>query len=1369
MSGEQWQMNRAGLVNFWYYDKEVFSFEDGKLLLRGANGSGKSVTMQSILPVLLDGRKSPDRLDPFGSRARRMEDYLLGEKEVSGHEERTGYLFLEYIKPESGQYITTGIGMQARRGKPMKSWYFLITDNRRAEVDFPLTLTHTGEEIPLSEKELENRIASGGHVVKTQKEYMELVNRYVFGFHSMEAYEDLIKLLIQLRSPKLSKDFKPTVIYEILESALPPLKDDEIRYLSDTIEQMDQTQQQIEQLRQEKESAGRVVSAYDRYNRYVAAERAAKWKQASAKRTGAEDEKDRLTALEEELAARAEELEKEETMQRAVVDRLETEQEQLQHHEVWALEKRLGEIQTETARYEKEAVRLEEKRDGKQREYGVKKAGLDDVNQEQRQEKQRRADLYLDMEGAAEAASFSSHTAHREDLERLGEKDHSFDVWNKAVRGHREHLREALALLEEKERQEVRFRELERMSSEQKQALDYTVQEYRRAGRWYSEELQKLEDAVFQWIAERPELEVTQEERRSVSRLLQGLEDETDYSGVTDLLFERIDRFRDRVQEARAGVLEAVRQKQEEKRQAEATYEDTASRKMIEPERAEGTVQHRETLARQGTGAVPFYEAVEFKEEVPEAERAQLEAALAEAGILDSLLTAERVTPVEDAVFVPDARMLVPTLADYLKADVEAGSPVPAAVAAEVLQSIPLDVSEAGIAVGMDGTYQLGPVQGHAPKQEQARYIGRTSRKRHREEQLRLLEEEIGRLKQEEEALLEKRAEKDAELERIRHWKSVFPKNMIVEDISREMEQLKQKQSLQAEQLEQTDAVWKQVQVELGRLQQKLYTYSHLFSFDLTAEAVREAAEEMEAYQEMLQELQNVSVRLGALQSRERDLQETLRDIEEELDYLQGEKHAAESQAERSRHQASALEEQLKLEGADALREKIQLVRSRLHEAKEELETVIRSRPEVRGDLKRTKEQLDGAGEKHRFWTAMEKAWEESVKQEVRRGFIAPENDSAESVLQETESALSSFEKPKLLEQLTKAVLEEQGVLSEYRMAHRTEEAVLPEALTDVPEAYEAYVVEFQQAKDRRIVQLYDQGSPVTPYYVAEKAASRYEEQKRYLDEQDRALYEDIIMNHIGTILRSRIRRASRWVKAMDAIMSERDNSSGLLFSVAWKPQRAESEAEMDTKDLVALLQRDSKYLREEDLDRITQHFQSRIAGAKEMLQLKQEGTTLLQVLKEVLDYRKWFAFELSFKRENEGVKRELTDNAFFRFSGGEKAMAMYIPLFTAAYSRYQEAAAQAPYIISLDEAFAGVDDMNIRDMFEVVEQLGFDYIMNSQALWGDYDTVSSLAVAELLRPKNADFVTVMRYTWDGARRKLLTPGGMENGPDTTA
>jgi len=296
----------------------------------------------------------------------------------------------------------------------------------------------------------------------------------------------------------------------------------------------------------------------------------------------------------------------------------------------------------------------------------------------------------------------------------------------------------------------------------------------------------------------------------------------------------------------------------------------------------------------------------------------------------------------------------------------------------------------------------------------------------------------------------------------------------------------------------------------------------------------------------------------------------------------------------------------------------------------------------------------------------------------------------------------------------------------------------------------------------RQIIELNYQGKQVSPYTVGTQIELEQARQESFLDEQDKELYEEILFNSVGQKLRARIRRAEQWVKQMKHLMESRDTSSGLSFSIKWKPRTADSETEMDTVDLIHLLRQDPKLLKEEDLEKITTHFRSKIAKAKEMMEGSNELQTLLQVLKEVLDYRKWFSFVLYFQREGEN-KRELTNNQFYKFSGGEKAMAMYIPLFTACYSRYSEADGAAPYIISLDEAFAGVDENNIREMFEIVEELGFDYIMNSQVLWGDYDTVRELSISELVRPKNADFVSVINYRWDGSKMNVETPLEIED------
>ena len=203
----KWEINRIGLIDFWYYDDEEFTFIDGRLLLRGANGSGKSVTMQSFIPLLLDGNKASERLDPFGTKARKLENYLLEEND--GREERTGYLYMEFKRKESDTYLTIGIGLCARKNKKLDSWHFVINDGRTVGKDFFL-YKDTKYKITLSKQELTNRLGEGGQVIEGQKEYMKMVNEKLFGYETVEEYKELVDLLIQLRTPKLSKDFKPT-------------------------------------------------------------------------------------------------------------------------------------------------------------------------------------------------------------------------------------------------------------------------------------------------------------------------------------------------------------------------------------------------------------------------------------------------------------------------------------------------------------------------------------------------------------------------------------------------------------------------------------------------------------------------------------------------------------------------------------------------------------------------------------------------------------------------------------------------------------------------------------------------------------------------------------------------------------------------------------------------------------------------------------------------------------------------------------------------------------------------------------------------------------------------------------------------------
>lgn len=243
-------------------------------------------------------------------------------------------------------------------------------------------------------------------------------------------------------------------------------------------------------------------------------------------------------------------------------------------------------------------------------------------------------------------------------------------------------------------------------------------------------------------------------------------------------------------------------------------------------------------------------------------------------------------------------------------------------------------------------------------------------------------------------------------------------------------------------------------------------------------------------------------------------------------------------------------------------------------------------------------------------------------------------------------------------------------------------------------------------------------------------------------------------METISHKLRRRIRESQKWCDDMSVLMSSLNTSMGLRFSLDWKPKKAETAEELDTAKLVSLLNKDRMLLTKQDSELVSGHFRTKVRKARQSAIEQGIPANYGDLIRWVLDYRTWYEFHLYYQREGE-IKKELTNRVFSKFSGGEKAMAMYIPLFAAVSAQYQKASEQCPKLLALDEAFAGVDDRNISAMFELVGVLDFDYIMNSQALWGCYPCVKNLNIIELHRPENASFVTLLRYSWNGSIRSL--------------
>ncbi|HUZ51255.1 MAG TPA: SbcC/MukB-like Walker B domain-containing protein, partial [Streptosporangiaceae bacterium] len=163
-----------------------------------------------------------------------------------------------------------------------------------------------------------------------------------------------------------------------------------------------------------------------------------------------------------------------------------------------------------------------------------------------------------------------------------------------------------------------------------------------------------------------------------------------------------------------------------------------------------------------------------------------------------------------------------------------------------------------------------------------------------------------------------------------------------------------------------------------------------------------------------------------------------------------------------------------------------------------------------------------------------------------------------------------------------------------------------------------------------------------------------------------------------------------------------------------------------------------------------------------------------------LLDYRQWWRFAISFRRGPDQPWEPLTSKTHGSLSGGEKAVCLHLPLFAAAASYCDSAKIRAtgaeagqgpgsPRLILLDEVFAGVDEDNRGDLFELVRVLDLDLVATSDSEQGFYRQLDGLAVYHLVA--GAEAIAGTRTLWDGsaAHRMLdfdhaINPGGPDNG-----
>ena len=1356
----KWQISKVGLIDFWYYDEEEFDFLDGRMLLRGANGSGKSVTMQSFIPLLLDGNMRPERLDPFGSRARKMENYLLEEGDE--REERTGYLYMELKRLESEEYLTLGIGLRARKNKKLESWYFCITDGRRIGKDVFLYKT-MGNKITCSKGELKNRIGKGGRVMDTQGEYALCVNRLLFGFETQEEYKELLELLIQLRTPKLSKDFKPSLINEILSSSLQTLSEDDLRPMSEAIENMDNLKTNLDTLKESIRGAKQIEKVYDQYNQIVLYDKALMFSDVSKKFKNCEKDG---CQFKENLELNREKLFKEKLR----YEELKREEEILKEEKISLDKSDAARLKEQETRLTEELLEKQEEEKNKKRQETEKQEREIDAKERIKQEEEKADSIWEEIEGYMEEMEneieeipFDEFSFMKGEILNEKEADYNFSSHNQLLNTYTQKVTHGIdTLLEEKthrEKYDGYLKELDICREEQ----NWAEKELSQYENLLAETKLELTEEIYIWEKENKELHFRTETMQNISRKIEAYEMGSDYLEIRNLGKTEFYETERSFSEKSFLMEQALKEKQTFLKEKQKELEEWENQKEPEPEQSDAVRKNRELLKERGIPFLQFYKTIDFSSGLGEEEMNHLEEALLTMGVLDALIIPKEYRAqvyaldkgVCDRYIFSDVSHVRQNIQEILEVDNGENDILLYQNIANILSSVGYgnDGEERGNTwIDANGNYKLGILEGTVTKEYRAHFIGVRARERFRREKTEGLRQICMQLKTEAESLEEQCREIKERMKILRKEWDAFPGEKDLKVAAKELAdrefllELKNKRLWnQQELVEKERKILDEIRVRVREICSGCYLPPRLDAFS-------DALESLRRYKELLAELQvahgNYRSRIQYAESQRMYLEE----IDGDLNDVRYEMNKIVRRIRELEGFLGSVREQLALTDYEEIKGRLDFCIERLSKLPKERESCVRRQEAFEKETEQLEEKIRENDKKQEELRVKKEKFGNAFEAEYRLGYVeqifTSEDNAEEKAARICKIFAGSFGSKKQSDffgNLQEVYHNNRGYLLDYQITMKS-------LFEDMDQENTFFDISIKRID---ILAKY-RGIPVKFKELIERMEEDEEALSRLLSDRDRELFEDILANTISKKIRGKIQASKRWVEKMNGFMESMQTSSGLKLSLRWRNKRAEKEEQLDTKALVELLQKDVEIMREEEVERLSRHFRSKIEEARKISGDMGSVQSFHATMREVLDYRKWFEFQLECQKTGE-KKKELTDRVFFTFSGGEKAMAMYVPLFSAVVAKYAGARKDAPKLISLDEAFAGVDETNIRDMFRLMVEFDFNFMINSQILWGDYDTVPGLAIYQLIRPENAKFVSVIRYIWNGKAKIMAT------------
>lgn len=1340
---------RCGLVELFLYEAQEFPFRDGRLLLRGDNGSGKSKVLALTLPLLLDANLSPARMEPDADPHKRMAwNLLLGD----AHEERTGYSWIEFGRTDDDgttHFVTLGLGVKAVQNRGVVRQWWFVTDQR---IGGDLHLVDRTRTVRTRDR-LAEAIGDHGTVFDTADRYRRAVDEALFGLHTR--YDALVDLLVHLRQPQLSKRPNEQQLARALSESLPPMPEALIDTVAQSYQALEDEERAVMRLRSSAAAVRAFTSEYVRYARVAALRATMSPRRAQSDYEGrtrrARDAAVRRERAEEALAAAIAAVEDDKTEQAALAGTRD------------ALRERRGSDELRAYAASRELAAAKRENATSAASAAATAAHAAESAQHARDETRKDAARAAEEVSSARAAA----TAHAAIAGvELSASDDDPDLVTReaaaAVRRRRDHLAHLDRTVSARESAAGTRSDAQRTADEAATRLEAEDERMREAqeaaeaaaSAWLDRSREHLDRAVLlrgdgldealetatEWAAapDGKTLSVgiaTDQPADEAPAVSHPAPAPADGANPLARWADAVARTRDaELEEERLAVAHELHRLTPllDDRADEIARLEAGGVRTPPPPRTR-------TVDRDGSSGAAFWECVDVRDGLSAADAAGIEAALEASGVLDAWVSTDgTLTRSDGDVLLRPVPREGPSLADAL-VPVEVRG-LPTARVDALLRSVALaDAPREGeIAVATSGAFALGPLVGawHKPVAE---YLGATAR-----ESARLAR--LAQARVEHEQLLAEQAEWIGRGQRIRDRRDALARER--RHLPGDAEVRRTSDAAAAAATRRSDAD-RELSARRAALAAAVEAYrdaadlvaetAALYGIDL--ERVGDVRDALRGLPDAAQRLASAIRGLGLFGSRLREREAAVARTSDAFAAAERTAMDAAAEAVTAEHRRDTLEATV---GAEA------------REIDERL-TAVEKRIATLGQQLTAHEEQKQTASNRRAVAESELTGAESAVTEA----ASTRDEASESFRLFAETGLLALAVPELeipdpastwapdpTVRLARRVIDALG-------GQDTTEDAWDAAVGRLRRAYETLQAELsvqgrQSAWDQRhavtVVTIQHGSAYVSPELLGTELDGELSDRERLLTAKERAILETHLIDEVGAQLHERVRDAMSQVSRINGELARRPTRSGLKLRIVWDPAGGELDREGRS-----LLQQSAAAWSPADREAIGEYLRTRIAAAR----AEDPEASWHERLGRAFDYRAWNTFAVQL-HQGRGWRP-----ASGPASSGERVLAGSVPLFAAAASHYASAAnPHAPRLVLLDEAFAGVDDRSRANYLGLLAEFDLDVVMTSEREWATYPEIPGIAIANLFRLPGTDAVHVEHWTWDGAdRERVADPG----------